>query len=142
MSSPNSYKLTLDKRRGFVKIALETGSPLVPVFGFGETNTYGNHADGNPKLQKLMKVMQKKMGFALPLIKGRGWFNYNFGPLPHRRQVVTVVGMPLNVPKIEKPTKADLDLWHGKYVERLMDLYHSNKHVYDVTNKSEPRIVN
>ena len=33
---PNTNLLTLNKRKGFVRIALIRGIPLVPVFSFGE----------------------------------------------------------------------------------------------------------
>jgi len=33
---PNTNLLTLNKRKGFVRIALIHGIPLVPVFSFGE----------------------------------------------------------------------------------------------------------
>eukprot|EP00757_Euglenozoa_sp_SAG-D1_P009333 gene9333-3009_t len=41
-SSPNTSELTLKKRKGFLKIALRTGKPLVPMFGYGETDLYTN----------------------------------------------------------------------------------------------------
>jgi 2-acylglycerol O-acyltransferase 2 len=132
LAAPKTNRILLGKRKGFVKIALEKGSPLVPIYAFGETNVYGNYAEGRPWLQNILKKMQKRLGFAIPLIKGRGWFNYNFGPIPHRRQIICVVGKPLDVPKIEKPTQEDVDEWHGKYVQALLDLYHANKPVYDV----------
>lgn len=142
LSAPKTNDLTLSKRRGFVKIALQTGAPLVPVFGFGETNCYGNWAKGRPWLEKLLLRMQKTVGFAFPLIKGRGIFNYNFGPLPHRRQIVTVIGMPLEVPKIESPTNAEIEKWHEEYVRALMKLYRDNRCVYDLFSEHDARVVN
>lgn len=134
MSAPGKNELTLTKRKGFVKLALEAGAPLVPVYAFGETNVYDNLATGKPKLQKFLLKMQKKLGFALPLIHGRGYFNYHFGILPHRRPIVVVVGAPLELPKIEKPTKDDVDHWHAKYVQALCALFEENKDAYDLNS--------
>mmetsp|Transcript_64898 Transcript_64898/g.75474 ORF Transcript_64898/g.75474 Transcript_64898/m.75474 type:complete len:423 (+) Transcript_64898:45-1313(+) len=132
LSSPGTNDLTLTKRKGFVKLALEAGSPLVPVYAFGETNVYENLAAGRPKLQRLLLKMQKTLGFALPLIHGRGYFNYHFGILPHRRPIVCVVGAPLEVPKLSKPSQQDIDHWHSKYVERLKQLFMENKDAFDL----------
>lgn len=132
LSSPGTNDLTLSKRKGFVKLALEAGSPLVPVYAFGETNVYENLASGKPKLQKFLLKLQKKLGFAIPLIHGRGYFNYHFGILPHRRPIVVVVGAPLEVPKIEKPTPQQVDEWHAKYVEALKKLFDENKDAFDL----------
>ena len=37
---PGIYKLVLKNRKGFVRIAIETGASLVPVFSFGEVEVY------------------------------------------------------------------------------------------------------
>lgn len=37
---PDSFKLCLERRRGFIRLALCTGCSLVPVYSFGETGTY------------------------------------------------------------------------------------------------------
>ncbi|KAI0223952.1 diacylglycerol O-acyltransferase 1 [Massospora cicadina] len=39
-AKPELADLVLSKRYGFVKLALQTGSSLVPVFGFGENSLY------------------------------------------------------------------------------------------------------
>lgn len=81
------YELTLH-RCGFVKVALENHADLVPVFSFGENDIW-DQVD-NPRgsvLRTIQEKMQQQLGFAIPLIKGRGIFNYNFGLLAHRRSV-------------------------------------------------------
>lgn len=141
LASPNTNDLLLSKRKGFVKIALRLGCPLVPVFGFGENNCYGNLADKYPWVKPWLKKAQKTIGFAFPLIIGRGWFNYNWGPLPHRKLIITVVGAPVELPHIPFPTQEDIDRWHAVYVEALMQLYRDHKDVYDLHCKKEAKIV-
>lgn len=70
-----------------VSVALENGADLVPVFSFGENDIW-DQAD-NPRgsrLRKLQERLQQKLGFALPVVKGRGIWQYNWGLLPHRRR--------------------------------------------------------
>lgn len=140
LAAPHTNDLLLSKRKGFVKIALRTGAGLVPVFGFGETNVYGKQ-EVPEWVNKLLQKLQKMFGFAFPLIKGRGWFNYNWGPLPHRKLIVTVFGEPLELPQISEPTQADVDKYHALYVQKLMDLYREHKAVYDLQCQTEAQVV-
>ncbi|KPI90035.1 hypothetical protein ABL78_0895 [Leptomonas seymouri] len=133
MAKPNANDLLLHKRKGFIKIALQEGTPLVPVYGFGENNVY-NVADlaSEPEVQHLLGLLKRYLGFAIPLVKGRGFFNFSYGILPHRRPIVVVVGEPIEVPRIAKPTAQDLDEWQAKYIEGLQKLYDEHRGVYDL----------
>ena len=93
MAKPNANDLLLFKRKGFIKIALQEGTPLVPVYGFGENNVY-NVADiaKAPGVQRLLELFKRYAGFAIPLVRGRGFFNFSFGILPHRRPIFVVIG--------------------------------------------------
>lgn len=36
----NKFKLKLESRKGFIRLAMETGSSLVPILSFGENDIY------------------------------------------------------------------------------------------------------
>ena len=40
LAYPDTTDLVLKKRKGFVRIAIETGAALVPIFVFGENDLY------------------------------------------------------------------------------------------------------
>eukprot|EP01137_Pigoraptor_chileana_P000471 Opistho-2@36736 len=125
---PGTYDLTLMNRKGFVRMALENGADLVPVFSFGENDVYDQVP--NPRgswLRNLQTKLQRSFGFSMPLIRGRGIFNYDFGILPFRAPITTIIGTPIPLERIEKPTEADIDKAHQLYVESLKGLYDKHK---------------
>lgn len=133
MSKPNTNDLYLMKRRGFLKIALQEGSPLVPVYGFGENNCYKKpEIADNRTVKKVLRVVKKFTGFVPLLIAGRGFFNYNWGLMPHRTPIVVVVGEPLEMPRIAEPTVEEMDYWQQRYVEALEKLYVEHRGIYDL----------
>ena len=131
---PGSIELTLAKRKGFVRVAVATGASLVPVFSFGENELW--NALPNPEgsnLRKLQNAMKKSFKFTFPAIHGRGLFNYDFGWMPHRRKIVSVVGRPID---IEEAYTGDLysgegaalvDTIHAQYIQGLRELFEANK---------------
>lgn len=126
-----TYRLLLKRRKGFVKLALKHGSPLVPVFSFGETDIYDQvyGAEGS-RLKKIQHYIRKFIGLAPIILKGRGFFQYSFGIIPYRKPVTTVVGSPLELPKISEPTKEQIDEYHEKFTNKLIDLFETHKHKY------------
>jgi len=140
---PGQYNLTLRDRKGFVKIALQHGASLVPVFSFGETDIYDQLENSQgTRLRRIQDVLQKKLGFAMPLVKGRGIFQYRMGLMPQRRPIHSVVGSPIELPKVAKDaiTQELVDKYHQIYVTELLDLFDKYKNKY-ASNRSSITIV-
>jgi len=52
-----------------------------------------------------------------------GIFQYNFGLMPYRKPINVVVGAPIPVQKVEKPSLEEILALRDKYVEALEKLY-------------------
>jgi len=140
---PGTADLYLNKRKGFVKVALNNGAFLVPVFSFGENNVFDQMVE-NPQGSKLRKIQQKMLsvlGFSLPLFKGRSMLTYDFGLLPYRKPITTVVGKPIKIPKISNPDEETINHWHTLYTNSLKELYDQYKDVYDKGRRKSLEII-
>ncbi|XP_030055904.1 2-acylglycerol O-acyltransferase 2 [Microcaecilia unicolor] len=130
---PGTFTLLLKNRKGFVKLAIEHGASLVPVFSFGENELF-DQVD-NPKgswLRRTQERLQKIMGIALPLFHARGIIQYSFGLLPYRKPVFTVVGKPIKVERNDNPTQGEIDRLHKIYIEELSSLFEAHKTRYNI----------
>ncbi|EGF76324.1 hypothetical protein BATDEDRAFT_92838 [Batrachochytrium dendrobatidis JAM81] len=139
---PGTCDLVLVKRFGFVKVALRAGACLVPVFSFGENDIWDQVS--TPKdsfIRKYQKWFQKIASFSPPLLHGRGIFTYNMGILPYRRRIVSVVGKPIQCPKIDNPTLEETQTFHKLYMEGLQELYNTHKDTYAPDRKSDLNFV-
>uniref|UniRef100_A0A8D0G9Y9 Acyltransferase n=1 Tax=Sphenodon punctatus TaxID=8508 RepID=A0A8D0G9Y9_SPHPU len=127
-AQPGEFTLTIHKRRGFINLALKYGAQLVPVFSFGENDLYTQIAASNGSWFRILQArLQKMLGFALPVFHGRGIFQYNFGLLPYRKPIYTVVGKPIVVKQNQNPTPEEIDQLHQTYLQELQKLFEENK---------------
>ncbi|KAF2880666.1 hypothetical protein ILUMI_25505 [Ignelater luminosus] len=128
---PGQYHLVLKNRKGFVKLALKNGSPLVPVFSFGETDIYDQVSNPEGSLLRRYQEWVKKITGIVPIIPlGRGFFQYSFGLLPQRKPINVIVGTPIDVEKVEDPTQEQIDSLHATFIKHLTDLFEEHKHKY------------
>ncbi|KAJ8675213.1 hypothetical protein QAD02_010999 [Eretmocerus hayati] len=128
---PRTYKILLKRRKGFIRLALKNGSPLVPVFSFGETDLYDqvDNPEGS-KLRAVQEFIKKHTGIAPVVPIGRGFFQYTFGLIPQRSPIHVVVGSPMEVPRIPNPTKEQIEKYHAKFTEKLTELFEEHKSKY------------
>ncbi|EGV60396.1 DAGAT-domain-containing protein [Yamadazyma tenuis ATCC 10573] len=124
-------KLVLNKRKGFVKLAIELGNiSLVPIFGFGEADIY-NIIQPKPGTigDTFQKWLKKNFSFTLPFFSARGIFIYDFGFLPYRNPINVCIGRPIYVPPNlrSKVPQELLDHYHKLYVDELKRVFEENK---------------
>lgn len=126
-----SCSLILANRKGFVKIAIREGASLVPMFAYGENDLFTtvDNPEGS-RLRALQKWGQRWLGFSIPLVAGRGIFQYSYGLMPRRHAIDVVVGNPMHIEKVADPSKELVNEIHAKYLEHLTDLFESTKQKY------------
>ncbi|CAH7258645.1 2-acylglycerol O-acyltransferase 3 [Phodopus roborovskii] len=127
-AKPGTVSLRLRNQKGFIKLSLEHGVSLVPVFSFGENELF--HQYPNPPgswVRRVQEALQGMLSVALPLFHGR------LGLLiPFRVPIHTVVGAPIPVQRSPMPTREQVDQLHKLYVERLIQLFEEHKTRYGV----------
>ncbi|CAG2173255.1 unnamed protein product, partial [Oppiella nova] len=119
---PYTMRLCLKHRKGFVKIALKHGASLVPVLAFGENELWEQKVfTKNSWFGKCQQYALAKCYVTIPILKHI---------LPWRRPVTTVVGKPIDVPKVDNPTDDEVNQLHNQYINSLEKLFHENKAKY------------
>ncbi|KAG3121548.1 hypothetical protein PI125_g204 [Phytophthora idaei] len=104
--------------KGFIRLAIEHGVPLVPVLSFNE----GEMLD-NVQAPLLQRWFVKKLAFPFP------YFPYGRAllPIPRKVHIPIVVGEPLEVPHIKKPTQEDVEKVHATYFAVLREMFDKYK---------------
>lgn len=134
---PKQYKFVLKDRKGFVKIAIKTGAPLVPAISFGENDIFEqiSHPPGS-YIRYIQDTIKKYTKLAPVHLVGRGFLQYNFGFVPRRHPITTVIGAPIHVKKNLNPCDEEINNIHELFCKRLIELFetHKSKYVDDYEN--------
>jgi hypothetical protein len=116
LSCENEEKLYLKNRKGFIKLALQEGVDVIPIYMFGNTSVL------SVLKTPTLSYISRKFGVSLTYIWGR-WYL----PLPRDRKILYVSGKPLGMPQIQNPTQQDLDKWHAKYCQEVTRIFEKYK---------------
>ncbi|KAM5330592.1 2-acylglycerol O-acyltransferase 3 isoform 2-T2 [Glossophaga mutica] len=126
---PGEHHLILRNRKGFVRLALRHGASLVPVYSFGENDTFKIKIFAQDSWPYLWQIAFKKIvGISPCLFWGRSLFFANFcGLLTFPIPITTVVGRPIPVPQCLHPTNEEVDHYHKLYMKALQQLFEEHK---------------
>ena len=121
MSSKDECVLYLKERKGFVKLAIQHGLPLVPAFTFGLKDSFDYWV---PK-GKFWTKLARQIGF-LPMAFF-GVFSLPLGPAKPVQYTV-IAGSPIIVGAANPdPTIEEINKFHSMYIEELVALYERHK---------------
>ncbi|KAJ4753070.1 Diacylglycerol O-acyltransferase 2 [Rhynchospora pubera] len=115
---PDSEVAFLKSRKGFVKLAIEMGCPLVPVFCFGQNQVY---KWWKPK-GKISHTLYKAIKYPPVLSWGRLG-----SAIPFRVPLNIVIGKPIPLKKNNKPTIEEVNEMHTQFVAVMQELFEKNK---------------
>ncbi|XP_063914054.1 2-acylglycerol O-acyltransferase 2-like [Zophobas morio] len=107
---PQKYTFLIKERKGFIKMALRHGSPLVLVIAFGEPDLFEQVIC--EKLRSIQEFIRKYVGIAPVIFYGTGFL---------------FLGKAIEVEKVENPTNEEIDSLHAKFVQELKDLFDLHK---------------
>lgn len=106
----------LRKRHGFVRMALQAGAPLVPVFAFGQSDMYSycrlfydfpKHLIPRAQWARLAR----RIGYVPMIIWG-----WCFSFMPKQVPLYIVVGKPIPVPKVEQPSAEQVEDYLQRFI--------------------------
>ncbi|CAH0473876.1 unnamed protein product [Peronospora belbahrii] len=118
------HRVYIKKRFGFIKLALQHGYKVHPVYTFGEEYTYHT-------FPYLLQLRLKFNEFKIPVVLFYGLLRCFFLPCSDV-DLITVVGEGLVMPRIEQPTKEHVRKYHAQYVDALQKLFDKYKCAYAV----------
>lgn len=107
------------RHRGFIRMAIRHGVPLLPIFSFGE-----NMCMDNVYLPRTQAWFKSFMGFPAPFFPyGRFYL-----PVPRRTPITVCVGAPV-FPRKKNPTpsRKEIDELHARYFAALEQVFERNK---------------
>ena len=125
-SSKSDHVVLNSRHRGFIKVSLQTGSSLVPVFSFGEKNIFDNFPTPITWQLRAKKALRANI-FFLPY----GQFLMS---IPRQTRIRLAVGKPIHVPVVANPSDELINILRDHYFTELLNLIEKLKKKCDSPN--------
>jgi 1-acyl-sn-glycerol-3-phosphate acyltransferase len=122
VSNPEEEILYISKRKGFIRIAIEEGATLVPMYCFGHTQLFTKF----PHHESWIANLSRRIRFSIVFFVGHSLLP----PLPRRVPLLVVVGRPFKVEQCDKPSEELIEHTLGAYIQEIHALFERNKHRY------------
>jgi len=118
ISATDEY-LYLKARKGFCRLSIVSGAEIVPIYMFGNSTLFDFvRVSADSWLTRFLR----KMGIAIMLYWGRWGL-----PIPYRRKLTIVCGIPIPVTQCDNPTKEQVDELHSRVIDNVQLLYDKYK---------------
>jgi hypothetical protein len=123
MSMVEDFKIRLciKKRRGIFRLALTTGTPLVPVLTFGENELFSQAR--SELLDEINAYLFRTLGMHIPLPTVRSllnWVELSYRPL---KPIRSYTGKPIAVVQVSHPTEKDITELRDAYIKGVQELF-------------------
>lgn len=116
--APLGEFVTLRGKRGLARLALRTGTPILPAYSFGNTQVLSCWYDQFGLLEGLSRRLQASL-FVY-------WGRWGL-PIPRRAKITMVVGRLIQVDKVEHPTDAQIDALHERILAEMRGHFDRHK---------------
>jgi hypothetical protein len=117
LTANDEERVFIKNRKGFIKYALKYGYSVYPCYTFGENNLFMTFT----RWEKLRLLFNKIKLPGVLFISKYLWLPSN------EVDLYTVVGKPIDLPKIEKPTSEEVDKYHSIYIQELSSVFNRHK---------------
>eukprot|EP00468_Gymnochlora_sp_CCMP2014_P011838 CAMPEP_0167763934 /NCGR_PEP_ID=MMETSP0110_2-20121227/13697_1 /TAXON_ID=629695 /ORGANISM="Gymnochlora sp., Strain CCMP2014" /LENGTH=165 /DNA_ID=CAMNT_0007651171 /DNA_START=440 /DNA_END=937 /DNA_ORIENTATION=- len=111
-------RIYFKKRFGYIKVALESGVDIVPVFHFGNAQILRVIGKSG-----ILAYMSRKLKMSIMLPYGRWGL-----PIPFRQPILSVVGAPIKVKKTLNPSRELVREYQKKIEESFREMYIKHRH--------------
>lgn len=125
LTQPNHHQIVIRERKGFIKLSLQYGCSLVPMYCYGENELYFV----SDFLLDFRKYLQHNFQIGIPICFGV------FGTLiPYKNALSIEMGRPIQVEKIAKEniTQQNIDDLHQQFVAEMERFFERTKKKYGV----------